>query len=125
MIEPVAQDICYATTNRQNAVQALSQEVDIVIIVGSQTSSNSKRLRETALQEKCPAYLVDSVEEIERSWYSDAASVGVSAGASAPEHKVQEIVAYFEALGAKKREMIVTQEYVMFTEPVALTRARK
>jgi 4-hydroxy-3-methylbut-2-enyl diphosphate reductase len=124
-IEPAAQDICYATTNRQNAIRALAEEVDCVIIVGSQTSSNSKRLRETAQQIGCPSFLVDSVEEIDDAWIENVRSVGVSAGASAPEHKVQEIVAYFLARGARRRDHVLTVENVQFTEPIALMKARR
>ena len=125
IIEPAAQDICYATTNRQNAVRALAQEVDIVIIVGSQTSSNSKRLRETAQQSGCAAYLVDSMEEIDDAWLDGVVRVGVSAGASAPEHRVQEIIDRFVVRGAVRRDLVVATENVRFTEPIALAKARK
>lgn len=125
VIEPTARDICYATTNRQNAVRTLAQNVDKMIIVGSQTSSNSKRLQEAAQSAGCMAYLIDSVEEIDPLWLEGIGAIGVSAGASAPEHKVQEIIDYFVQMGAAYREIVTTTENVRFTEPVALLKARQ
>ena len=125
VMEPPAQDICYATTNRQKAIRVLAESVDVIIVVGSQTSSNSKRLQETAQKNGCPAYLIDSVEEIDNEWLKDAKRVGITAGASAPEYKVQEIIAQFVDRGAKYREIDVAKENMHFTEPIELIRAKK
>jgi len=92
--EPERTDICYATTNRQAAVRQLAARVDLVLIVGSKNSSNSNRLREVAEQLQTPAYLIDHAGEIEPQWFEGVERVGVSAGASAPEHLVVEVVAW-------------------------------
>src|SRR5213076_3257583 len=89
---PAKDDICYATTNRQSAVTELAGEADVVLVVGSQNSSNSKRLVERAVEQGKPAYLVDDESEIERAWFEGKNSVLVTAGASAPEHLVQNLV---------------------------------
>ncbi len=125
VLQPNAQDICYATTNRQNAVRRLAEITDIVIIVGSQTSSNSNRLVEVARDAGTPAYLVDSVEEIQDQWLQNAQIIGLSAGASAPEHKVQEIVQKFCANGATQEQLENAQENMKFIEPLELTNLRK
>ncbi len=82
--EPKQQDICYATQNRQDAVKVLSGQVDLVIVVGSPTSSNSNRLRELAVRLGTPSYMVDSADELRPEWFDGAARVGLTAGASAP-----------------------------------------
>lgn len=123
-IEPPAQDICYATTNRQGAIKKLAQEVDFVLIVGSQTSSNSNRLVEVAREEGKDAYLLDTVEDIDQMWLENKKVVGLSAGASAPEHKVQEIIAYFTGKGAIHEDLKAAEENMTFAEPVELTQAR-
>jgi 4-hydroxy-3-methylbut-2-enyl diphosphate reductase len=125
VIAPPTQDICYATTNRQEAIRALAQETDVIIVVGSQTSSNSNRLREVAQEHGCDASLIDSVEEIKEEWLDGKNILGVSAGASAPEHKVKEIIDHFIQKGAVLRDMQVTKENMRFTEPIALTRAKQ
>lgn len=122
--EPAASDICYATTNRQGAIKILAQSVDLVLIVGSTTSSNSNRLVEVARDAGIDSYLIDSVEEIHPAWYADKKNVGLSAGASAPEHKVQEIVDYFVHLGAVASEIEPIEEKMFFIEPRELTEAR-
>ena len=114
---PPAQDICYATTNRQKAVRALAGETDMVIIVGSPTSSNSRRLQEVAQKSGVRALLVEGVEELSADAVRDVQCVGISAGASAPEHKVQEIVTYFTQNGATVRAMEIVAENVQFTLP--------
>lgn len=125
IIEPPAKDICYATTNRQGAIHALADEVDVIFVVGSKTSSNSNRLVEVAQSAGCKAHLIDTVEEIESDWISDVERVGVSAGASAPEYKVQEIVDLFVSRGAKHRSLVVTEENMQFTGPIELMKMRK
>jgi 4-hydroxy-3-methylbut-2-enyl diphosphate reductase len=89
---PKKDDICYATQNRQDAVKALAPQCDVVIVVGSPTSSNSNRLREVAQNLGVPAYMVDNASEIDPQWISGKQRVGVTAGASAPEVLVQEVI---------------------------------
>jgi 4-hydroxy-3-methylbut-2-enyl diphosphate reductase len=98
--EPKQQDICYATQNRQDAVKVLAPQVDLVIVVGSPTSSNSNRLRELADRLGTPAYMVDNALELKQEWFADAARVGLTAGASAPEVLVDEVIARIRQLGA-------------------------
>lgn len=96
--EPKRQDICYATQNRQEAVKKLAQaEVDVVLVIGSATSSNSNRLREVAEREGTRAYLVDSAEHMETAWLEGVRRIGITAGASAPESLVQGVLAWLEA----------------------------
>jgi 4-hydroxy-3-methylbut-2-en-1-yl diphosphate reductase len=92
--EPPKEDICYATTNRQKAVKELSKKCDVVFVIGSQNSSNSQRLRECAAQHGAESYLIDNKTQIEASWLKEAKVIGVTAGASAPEKLVQEVVQY-------------------------------
>ncbi len=125
IIEPPATDICYATTNRQNAIRALSQKVDIIFVIGSKTSSNSNRLVEVAKQNGCKAYLIDTVEEISEKWLNGFEIVGISAGASAPEYRVKEVVDFFVDKGAIHDKLSITEENMQFTEPVELMKARK
>ena len=98
--EPKQQDICYATQNRQDAVKLLAPQADVVIVVGSHTSSNSNRLRELAERLGADAYMVDSPDDLKPEWFSGRRRVGLTAGASAPEVLVQEVVARLRALGA-------------------------
>jgi 4-hydroxy-3-methylbut-2-enyl diphosphate reductase len=91
--EPKQQDICYATQNRQDAVKVLAPQVDVVIVVGSPTSSNSNRLRELAARLGTPAYMVDNADELKEEWFANAARVGLTAGASAPEVLVHDVIA--------------------------------
>ena len=118
IIEPERTDICYATTNRQAAVRELASRVDLVLIVGSKNSSNSNRLREVAEQLQIPAYLIDHAEEIDPQWFAGVNRVGVSAGASAPEHLVVEVIAWLQrqSPGAVE-EMEGEEEHVNFLVP--------
>ena len=125
VIEPAKQDICYATTNRQEAIAKLAQQVDLVLVVGSKESSNSNRLVEVARENGAEAQLLDTVEEIQEGWLNDKKIIGLSAGASAPEYKVQEIVEYFLDGGAKQEKLEGVEENMHFSEPVELKRARK
>ena len=119
--EPKQQDICYATQNRQDAVKILSREVDVVVVVGSPTSSNSNRLAELARKLGVPAYMVDSPAELKAEWLEGKASVGVTAGASAPEVLVREVVDRVKALGAVSvRKMDGVTETVKFPLPKGL-----
>jgi 4-hydroxy-3-methylbut-2-enyl diphosphate reductase len=103
-------DICYATQSRQEAVRELAKQVDIVLVIGSQTSSNSKRLRDKAELEGVKAYLIDSADDIDPSWLDGCESVGLTAGASAPEHLVQGVVEYLKARGAESIESMPGRE---------------
>ena len=115
---PRKEDICYATQNRQDAVKKLVAACDVVIVVGSQTSSNSNRLREIAEKAGIPGYLVDGPEDLRREWFEAKAAVGVTAGASAPELLVQRVVARLTEWGGKSAEEIVGRaENVVFALP--------
>lgn len=116
--EPERTDICYATTNRQAAVRQLADAVDLVLIVGSKNSSNSNRLREVAELRHTPAYLIDDASEIDPRWLAGAKRVGISAGASAPEHLVVEVVAWLQGQGAgTATEMAGEKEHINFLVP--------
>lgn len=115
------QDICYATQNRQDAVKLLSAEVDVVLVVGSPTSSNSNRLAEVARKRGVPAYMVDNAGELRPEWLEGKARVGLTAGASAPEVLVQDVIARIRDLGAVSvRRMDGIQETVKFPLPKGL-----
>lgn len=119
--EPKQQDICYATQNRQDAVKLLSPQVDLVIVVGSPTSSNSNRLRELAQRLGTPSYMVDSAAELKSEWFEGRARVGLTAGASAPEVLVREVVERIKALGAVSvRKMDGIEETLKFPLPKGL-----
>ncbi|MGA0023066.1 MAG: 4-hydroxy-3-methylbut-2-enyl diphosphate reductase [Burkholderiales bacterium] len=100
IVGPKKDDICYATQNRQDAIKALAQRCDVVIVVGSPNSSNSNRLREVAEQQGVPAYMVDNAGELQAAWVTGKRCVGVTAGASAPEVLVQAVVERLRSLGA-------------------------
>jgi 4-hydroxy-3-methylbut-2-enyl diphosphate reductase len=115
---PSSDDICYATTNRQQAVRAVAADAELVIVVGSTNSSNSKRLVEVARREGADAYLVDSVSEVDLDWLAGVGTIGVSAGASAPPELVAELVTALGGLGRLDlSERSVTEETVRFTLP--------
>ena len=119
--EPKKQDICYATQNRQDAVKLLSAEVDVMVVVGSPTSSNSNRLREVAERLGAAAYMVDNASELRTEWFTGGPRVGVTAGASAPEHLVREVVDALKRLGALSvRKMTGVEEHVQFPLPKGL-----
>ncbi len=118
---PKQQDICYATQNRQDAVKLLSPQVDMVIVVGSPTSSNSNRLREVARKLKTESHMVDSADELKPEWFEGKTSVGLTAGASAPEVLVREVIDRIKALGATSvRSMNGIEETVKFPLPKGL-----
>ena len=101
---PRHDDICYATQNRQDAVKALSAKVDLMLVVGSVNSSNSNRLRELAEKRGIPAYLIDGADDIRDEWLAGASSIGVTAGASAPESLVQQVIEQLQSRGGKQVE---------------------
>ena len=119
--QPKQQDICYATQNRQDAVKLMSRQVDVVIVVGSPTSSNSNRLAEVARKLGVPAYMVDAPSELQPQWLEGKARVGLTAGASAPEVLVQDVIERIRALGAVAvRRMEGIEETVKFPLPKGL-----
>ncbi|WP_457324035.1 4-hydroxy-3-methylbut-2-enyl diphosphate reductase [Roseateles sp. P5_E11] len=119
--EPKQQDICYATQNRQDAVKVLAPQVDVVIVVGSPTSSNSNRLRELAERLGTPGYMVDSAEDLKAEWLEGRARVGLTAGASAPDVLVQAVIDRLRALGATTvRSLPGVEEHVRFPLPMGL-----
>ena len=119
--EPKKQDICYATQNRQDAVKLLAPQVDIVIVVGSPSSSNSNRLRELAERLGTPAHMVDMAEDLQAEWFEGRPRVGLTAGASAPDILVQAVIARLRTLGAiSVRRMAGVEETVRFPLPKGL-----
>ena len=119
--EPKQQDICYATQNRQDAVKLMSPQVDVVIVVGSPTSSNSNRLREVASRLGVPAYMVDSADDLQPQWVEGQSRIGLTAGASAPDVLVQAVIARLRALGAVSvRTLDGVQETMKFPLPKGL-----
>ena len=119
--EPKQQDICYATQNRQDAIKLLSPQVDVVIVVGSPTSSNSNRLRDVAAKYGTPSYMVDHAGELQAEWLAGASKIGLTAGASAPDVLVQQVVARLRELGAVSvRTLDGVQETVKFPLPKGL-----
>jgi 4-hydroxy-3-methylbut-2-enyl diphosphate reductase len=119
--EPKQQDICYATQNRQDAVKVMAPLVDIVIVVGSPTSSNSNRLRELAERLGTPGYMVDAAEDLQAEWFEGRSRVGLTAGASAPEVLVKDVIARLRGLGATSvRKMDGVVEHTRFPLPMGL-----
>lgn len=119
---PARDDICYATQNRQDAVKHLvvEESIDLLLVIGSENSSNSKRLVEVALEHGVEAHLLDSAAELDAAWLASVNRVGVTAGASAPEDLVAELVAALEARGGIRRDAVVTEEDVVFALPPQL-----
>jgi 4-hydroxy-3-methylbut-2-enyl diphosphate reductase len=121
IIEPKKGDICYATTNRQEAVKFLAPQVEVVIVVGSPNSSNSNRLREVAEKKGTPAYMVDNAGNIDPQWIEGKKRIGVTAGASAPEVLVQAVIDRLKELGAASvRALDGVEENVVFPLPKGL-----
>ena len=125
IIEPKKGDICYATTNRQEAVKFMAPQVEVVIVVGSPNSSNSNRLREVAEKKGTPAYMVDNAAGIDPAWIAGKKRIGVTAGASAPEVLVQAVIERLKALGAASvRALEGVEENVTFPLPKGLDAAK-
>jgi 4-hydroxy-3-methylbut-2-enyl diphosphate reductase len=121
VVGPRHDDICYATQNRQDAVRKLGQQCDLVLVVGSPNSSNSNRLRELAEKQGVPAHLIDGAQDIDRAWLDGKRSIGVTAGASAPESLVQGVVDQLRAWGAADaRELKGDPENMTFALPKEL-----
>ena len=118
IVGPKKEDICYATQNRQDAVKRLAAECDLVLVVGSPNSSNSNRLRELAEKHGVSAHLIDGAADIEADWLTGRSSIGLTAGASAPESLVQGVVTRLAELGVERmRELDGEQESVIFALP--------
>jgi 4-hydroxy-3-methylbut-2-enyl diphosphate reductase len=125
IIEPKKGDICYATTNRQEAVKFMAPQVEVVVVVGSPNSSNSNRLREVAEKMGTPAYMVDNAAKIDPQWVAGKKRVGVTAGASAPEVLVQAVIDRLKELGAASvRPLEGVEEHVTFPLPKGLDGAK-
>ena len=123
IVEPKKSDICYATQNRQDAVKVLAPESDLVLVVGSANSSNSNRLREVAERKGIPSYLIDGAEAIDPAWLVGRSRIGITAGASAPELLVQQVIERLKSLGAiSVRTMPGLHENVSFPLPKGLSR---
>jgi len=121
IVGPRKDDICYATQNRQDAVKLLAPQCDLVIVVGSPNSSNSNRLREVAAKRGTPAYMIDSADELRPEWLAGKRRVGVTAGASAPDALVRNVVARLRELGAGEvRELDGVVETIVFPLPRGL-----
>ena len=121
IVGPRKDDICYATQNRQAAVKMLAEECDLVLVMGSPSSSNSNRLRELVAKSGKAAYLIDGAEEIRREWLTGKRCIGITAGASAPEVLVQQVIAKLQAWGAAPaREMEGRSENIVFSLPKEL-----
>jgi 4-hydroxy-3-methylbut-2-enyl diphosphate reductase len=121
---PKSEDICYATQNRQDAVKLMAKDCDLVIIIGSPNSSNSNRLREVAEKQGIEAYMVDNASYLQASWLVGKKKIGVSAGASAPEVLVKEVISQLQHMGAQQvEELQGVIESVVFQLPKNLTAA--
>ncbi|MDH5245009.1 MAG: 4-hydroxy-3-methylbut-2-enyl diphosphate reductase [Betaproteobacteria bacterium] len=121
IVGPKKDDICYATQNRQDAVRFMVRQVDVVIVVGSPNSSNSNRLREVAANRGVPSYMIDRADQLRPEWIAGKGAVGVTAGASAPEVLVQEVLGRLAELGARDvRELEGVAERVVFPLPKGL-----
>lgn len=115
---PPKEDICYATTNRQDAVKQLAQQADVVVVLGSQNSSNSRRLQEIGASFEKPSYLIDGAEELCRDWFVNCSTVLITAGASAPEVVVQDCIQWLDReFGATLEEITTREEHVSFPLP--------
>jgi 4-hydroxy-3-methylbut-2-enyl diphosphate reductase len=126
IVGPKKDDICYATQNRQDAVKLMAPHVDVVIVVGSPNSSNSNRLREVAANLRVPSYMVDRASELDPAWVANAKRIGVTAGASAPEILVREVIERLRALGAASvRNLDGVVEKVVFPMPKGLASGHK
>jgi 4-hydroxy-3-methylbut-2-enyl diphosphate reductase len=118
---PRKKDICYATQNRQDAVKQLALECDLLLVVGSPNSSNSNRLKELAERLGCSSYLIDSIEDINPVWFENKLRFGVTAGASAPEILVQQVVEHLQDITqTEPQELLGVEENIVFSMPKEL-----
>ena len=117
MVSPAKEDICYATQNRQDAVKKLADKAQLILVIGSHNSENSNQLCRVARARGAQAYLVNTIQEMDRRWFEGVTSVGITSGASVPEALVQEAVAYFTSQGARVTEIGVAEENIHFALP--------
>ena len=123
VVFPPKEDICYATTNRQIAVKEIAKGAELILVIGSENSSNSKRLQEVSKDKGVRAYLIDDVSKIKPEWFQGVETVGITAGASAPEHLVREVLEYFRKLGVSEvQEVEAIHESVKFGLPPELSK---
>ena len=123
---PRRDDICYATQNRQDAVKNLAKSCEVILVVGSENSSNSNRLREIAERHGCAAYLIDSAQDIQSEWLSTVSTIGITAGASAPEALVAKVIQELEARGGELAGgQLAIDEGVYFSMPPELKDLKK
>jgi len=121
IVGPKKDDICYATQNRQDAVKDLAKTCDVVLVVGSVNSSNSNRLRELAEKQGVPGYLIDGPEDLENDWFNEDSVIGITAGASAPEILVKQVIDKLKSWGATQTDELITRrENISFSLPVEL-----
>jgi len=120
---PKREDICYATSNRQKAVKELASNSDIIFVIGSKNSSNSNRLREVSERCGTPAYLIDGVDDIDATWLQGKEHVGITAGASAPEVLVQQVIDFLTQSGASVTPLTTVDEHITFNLPEELRKA--
>jgi len=120
---PPKEDICYATTNRQTAVKGIADKADLILVIGSDNSSNSKRLAEVSHDNGVKAYLINDVSKIKMEWLKGVKTIGITAGASAPENLVKDVIDYFKKLGVTEiKEVEAVKESVKFGLPSELSR---
>ena len=126
IVGPATKDICYATQNRQGAVRDLAKNVDVVLVIGAHNSSNSNRLRERAEETGIPAYLIEDASHLKPEWVKGKARVGITAGASAPEDLVQELIERLRQIEPVTNVSVLpgVQENVHFHLPMSLVKAQ-
>lgn len=117
---PKREDICYATSNRQTAVKDLAEKSDLILVIGSKNSSNSNRLKEVSKRCGTPAYLIDGVDDIDQTWLQGKEHIGITAGASAPEVLVQQVIDFLQQSGAAVSSLKTVEENITFSLPSEL-----
>ena len=120
MLTPAKEDICYATQNRQDAVKQLAKEVELVFVIGSRNSENSNQLCKVARSQGTAAYLIDDYHSIDPKWLESAQRVGITSGASVPEHLVEETVGFFKQQGAEIEQLGLIEENIHFALPLEI-----
>jgi len=120
MLTPAKEDICYATQNRQDAVKQLAKEVELVFVIGSRNSENSNQLCKVARSQGTAAYLIDDYHSIDPKWLESARRVGITSGASVPEHLVEETVGFFKQQGAEIEQLGLIEENIHFALPLEI-----
>ena len=124
IIGPDVRDICYATQNRQQAIREIVDNIDVLLVVGAQSSSNSNRLKEIGIEKGIPSYLIDDAKSINLSWFIGVETIGITAGASAPEELVTEVLDYFRSLAEIDLELVAgVEENIQFKLPTELANA--